>query len=104
MFSRRCRNISMKSLYKTRMAFKIRSHIVPDIPGNFKRKYEKKGEERLLCAYCDEGQVMSQSHCLDCSACSELQEGLDLTDISHIVELFRRMLDKRSRMKAEDAQ
>ena len=31
-----------KSVESTRMAFRIRSHMVPEIPGNFKNKYKNK--------------------------------------------------------------
>ena len=90
-----------KSLYKSRMAFKIRSQMVPDIPGNFKRKFEKK-EGGLICKYCEEGNIMSQSHCMECSAWSELRRGLDLSDIGDLVEFFRKMLDMREKLEAED--
>ena len=66
--------------------------IAADIPGNFKRKFVKK-EDGLICKYCEEGNIMSQSHCMECSAWSELRRGLDLSDIGDLVEFFRKMLD-----------
>ena len=45
---------------------------------------------------------MTQSHCMECSAWSELRRGLDLSDIGDLVEFFRKMLDKRGKMEAED--
>jgi hypothetical protein len=56
-----------KSVEKGRMAFKIRSHMVSDIPGSFKEKFRKKGEG-LACKYCDESKMETQSHCLVCPA------------------------------------
>ena len=67
-----------KSVEKSKMAFKVRSHMVQDIPGNFKEKFRKKGDS-LNCKYCDESEVMmTQSHCLVCPAWAELRVGLDM--------------------------
>ena len=46
-----------KSVEKTRMAFKVRTLMVPEIPGNFKNKYRVKGtvDEGLECSECDQG-------------------------------------------------
>jgi hypothetical protein len=90
-----------KSVGNTRMAFKIRCKMVPDIPGNFKQKYKKKGTDGLLCSYCGEGKEMSQNHCLDCSAWTELRKGLDLTNISDLVAFFRKLLEERARLETE---
>ena len=89
-----------KSIENTRMAFKIRCKMVPDIPGNFSSKYKKQGEEGLVCNYCKEGEIMSQSHCLECPAWEELREGLELTNISDMVKFFRKMLQERARLEA----
>ena len=40
-----------KSVENTRMAFKIRSKMVTEIPGNVKNRYKNKKEE-LVCKYC----------------------------------------------------
>jgi hypothetical protein len=45
---------------------------------------------------------MSQSHCLECSAWVKLREGLDLTSIMVMVAFFRRLLDERARLEAEN--
>ena len=55
------------------MAFKIRSKMVKEIPENFKNNYK---EEGLICQYCTETKIMSQSHCMECSAWVE-QRTLD---------------------------
>ena len=85
----------------TRMAFKVRCMMVPEIPNNFKDKYKKK-ENGLICSYCDEGQVMSQSHCLVCPAWAEQREGLDLTSIVDMASFFRKLLAERERLEALD--
>ena len=77
-----------------RMAFKIRSHMVPEITGNFKNRYKVKGtiSEGLSCEHCKEGEIMTQSHCMSCSAWSGLREGLDLTNIKDLVIFFRKLI------------
>ena len=72
-----------KSVENARMAFKIRTHMVPKIPGNFKNKYKTKGtvSEGLTCPHCDDKELMSQSHCLSCSAWTDIRMGLDMTKI-----------------------
>ena len=87
-----------KSVENTRMAFKVRCQMVADIPANFKNKYKKK-EEGLECSYCAEKKEMSQGHCLECPAWSELRIGLDVTNIMDLVVFFRRLLTERARME-----
>ena len=83
-----------KSVEKTRMAFMIRSQMVPEIPGNFKNKFRGRGtgSDGLACPYCMQGSVMTQSHCLACPAWSELRGGLDITKIDYLVVFFRKLL------------
>ena len=94
-----------KSIYTCRMAFKIRSKMVPEIPGNFKNKFRKKEgddvDSGLRCKYCTDGVIMTQCHCLSCSAWEELRHGLDLTDIKDLVTFFRKMLAERDKMDRE---
>ena len=90
-----------KSVDNARMAFKVRCKMVEDIPGNFKEKYKRKGTDGLMCSYCGEGKMMTQNHCLDCQAWTEMRKGLDLTNISDLVVFFRKMLDERTRMEKE---
>ena len=82
------------------MAFKVRTLMVPDIPGNFKNKYRVKGtvDEGLLCSECDQGEIMTQSHCTTCPAWSDLREGLDLSDINDLVIFFRKLLAERAKV------
>ena len=75
--------------------------MVPEIPANFKEKYRRK-EESLICNYCEEGQIMSQSHCLECPAWKELREGLDLTNIRDMVKFFQGLLTERARLNSVD--
>ena len=43
-----------KSVENTRMAFKVHSKMVAEIPCNFKNKYKRKGEDGNMCSYCKE--------------------------------------------------
>ena len=83
-----------KSVEKARMAFKIRSHMVPEIPGNFKNKFRGRGNgnEGLTCPYCTQGDIMTQNHCLTCPEWTQLKEGLDVTNIDDLVIFFRKLL------------
>ena len=87
-----------KSIAKT---IKVHSQNVEDKPGNVKEKYMKHSEDGLLCTYCDSKLIMTQSHCLDCPAWSELRKGLDLSNITHMVEFFRKLLSERARLEDE---
>jgi hypothetical protein len=59
-----------KSVENSRMAFRIRTEMVKEIPGNFKTKYPVRGivNEGLICLECQEQAVMTQSHCITCPA------------------------------------
>jgi hypothetical protein len=94
---------SDKSVENTRMAFKLRSEMVPDIPGNFKNKFRKKetGDAGLMCKYCNEEEIMTQSHCTVCPAWEELRRDLVITDIKDMVKFFRRLLDEREKLDKE---
>ena len=74
--------------------------MVPEIPANFKNKYRVKGTETegLVCTECEEGEIMTQSHCLTCSAWTDIREGLDMTDIKDLVTFFRKLLVERSKV------
>ena len=89
-----------KSVSNSRMAFKVRSLMVPEIPGNFKNRYKVKGtlSEGLTCEYCQEGEIMTQSHCMSCPAWSGLREGLDLTNIKDLVIFFQKLMDERAKV------
>ena len=100
-FSKMQDYFSEKSVGNTRMAFKIRSKMVEEIPENFKNKYNKNGEEGLICQYCTETKIMSQSHCMECSAWVEQRKGLDLMNIMDLVTFFRRLLAERTRLEEE---
>ena len=89
-----------KSVENTRMAFRIRTEMVKEIPGNFKNKYRVKGTdtEGLICSECQEQAVMTQSHCLTCPAWSEIRNGLDLSKVSDLVVFFRKLLVERAKV------
>ena len=89
---------SGKSVENTRMAFRVRSHLVPKISCNFKNKY-KNSENGLTCSYCKENVDMSQSHCLQCEAWVDLRSDLDLTNIEDMVAFFRRMLKEMANIE-----
>ena len=93
---------SDKSIESTRLAFRIRCLMVKDIPGNFKEKYKKKGGDALICSYCEEKEIMTQSHCLTCSAWEELRRGLDLSNIEDLTTFFRYLLKERERLEKEN--
>ena len=89
-----------KSVENTRMAFRIRTQMVRDIPGNYKNKYKVKGtvNEGLVCSECDTGETLTQSHCLTCPTWAELRTGLDLTNIQDLVVFFRKLLVERAKV------
>ena len=84
-----------KSVENTRMGLKIGTQMVPEIPANFKNKQDRDG---LVCSECEEGEIMTQSHCLTCSAWADIREVLDLTDIKDLVSFFRKLLVERSKV------
>ena len=88
-----------KSVETTRMAFKVRSKMVANIPGNYRSKFKQKGEDGLLCQYCTERQEMDQAHCLRCSAWAELRTGLDMSNIIDLVTFFKKLLSERARLE-----
>jgi hypothetical protein len=69
-----------KSIENAGMSFKIRSQILEEIPGNFKNKF-KNEKEKLKCQHCSEQQILTQSHCVECPASTEIKKDLDLTKI-----------------------
>ena len=54
-----------KCIENGRMAFRIRSQMIKEMPGNFKNKYK---EEDRLCKFCKEDKILNQSHCVICPA------------------------------------
>ena len=88
-----------KSVDNGRMAFRIRSQMVKDIPGNFKNMYRVRGTENdgLACPDCGGKEIMTQSHCLACPAWAEQRQGLEMTNINDLVVFFRRLLVEREK-------
>ena len=84
------------------MAFKIRSKMVEDIPGNFKNKFRtksRKSDEGLVCKHCQENVMMDQAHCLVCPAWEDIRQGLDMCNMLDLVQFFQEMLKKLDNMK-----
>ena len=91
-----------KSISVGRTAFKIRCHMIQDIPGNFKNKFRRRGggeNEGLVCTHCREEVVMDQAHCIVCPAWEDIRQGLDMREILDLVKFFQRMLDKLDKEK-----
>ena len=85
-----------KCIENGRMAFKIRSKMIKEIPANFKNNYN---EEDQVCKFCQENKLLNQSHCVVCPAWEKQREGLDLTNIDDMVTFFREMLSEMKRKK-----
>ena len=78
------------------MAFRIRCEMVPDIKGNYKDKYRRKGgEEAFLCKDCLE--IESQSHCVICPKWDNIRDGLQLMKMDDLVTFFQRLLVERNK-------
>ena len=75
--------------------------MLENIPGNFKNKF-KKDEEKLKCQHCNLGEVMTQSHCLECTAWGDIKKDLDLTNIDDLVQFFQRLLVERTKIEKEN--
>ena len=86
-----------KCLENGRLAFKLRVHMVDEIPANFKNKYKK--DEDLLCKFCNQMKEFNQSHCVVCPAWEEQRSGLDLNKIDDLVTFFRNMLAEKGKIE-----
>ena len=85
-----------KSIENGRMSFRIRTQMLDEIPGNFKNKF-KNDKEKLKCNHCASDQIMTQSHCMDCSAWADIRNDLDLSKIDDLVKFFRKLLAERAK-------
>ena len=82
-----------KSVENTCFSFRIRTQLVPNIPGNFKNMF-KNNEAGLKCSHCEED-VMTQLHCISCPGMTQMRDGLELSRIEDMVVYFRRILKER---------
>ena len=82
-----------KSVENTRFSFRIRTKLVPNIPGNLQNMF-KNNEAGLKCIHCDE-EVMTQLHCISCPGMTQMRDGLELSRIEDMVVYFRRILKER---------
>ena len=88
-----------KSVETTRIAFRIRTKLIINIPGNFKNMFQN-NPEGLKCSHCDET-MMTQSHCVICPGLASLRDGLKMDDIGNMVTFFRKLMIVRSRKKKD---
>ena len=96
------RYMQEKSIVNGRLAFRIRSEMVDEIPANFKNKY-KNDSQALICKYCSSGDILSQTHCLVCPAWQDLRVGLDLSEIKDLTKYFKEMLLERTKLDEKRA-
>ena len=83
------------------MASKIRCEMVPEIKGNFKDRYRRKGgEEALKCEECSTGEIESQSHSLECPKWDSIRNGLELHKLEDMVTFFQKLLGERMKTKS----
>ena len=86
-----------KSIENTRIAFRIRTKLIKNIPGNFKSMFQN-NLDGLKCSHCDET-IMTQSHCVICPGLAALRVGLEMDDIGDMVTFFRKLMTERSKKK-----
>ena len=85
-----------KSVDNSRMAFRIRCEMVPDIKGNYKDKYRRKGGEEAFLGK-DFLEIESQSHCVICPKWDNIRDGLQLMKMDDLVTFFKRLLVERNK-------
>jgi hypothetical protein len=83
------------NIQNARLKFKIRTHMVKHVPGNFKNKFRNK-EDGLKCHYCTEIE-MTQEHCVKCPGLEEMREGLDMSEMNDLVTFFKRYMKAESK-------
>ena len=88
-----------RSVENGRLAFRIRTQMVDEIPANFKNKYKK--EEDLICQFCQQKETFDQSHTLVCPAWEDQRTGLNLKKIDDLVKFFQRMLSEKGKIEKE---
>ena len=86
-----------KSVENTRTAFRVRTKLIKNIPGNFKNLYQN-NPDGLKCSHCDET-IMTQSHCVICPGMVALCDGLEMDNIGDMVTFFRKLMTERSKKK-----
>ena len=86
-----------KSIENTGIAFRIRTKLIKNIPGNFKSMFQN-NPDGLKCSHCDET-IMTQSHCVICPGLAALRVGLEMDDIGDMVTFFRKLMIERSKKK-----
>ena len=75
-----------KNVEKSRMSFRIRCEMVPEVKGNFKDKYRRKGgEDALICNDCSNNEIQTQSHCIVCPKWDCIRSGLEMNKLDDLV-------------------
>ena len=92
--------MSMKSLDKVRMAFRIKTKMVKNIKMNYKNSHKN----NLACEQCASGENETQCHALTCPGWQEQRAGLDLSSLEDMVTFFSRVLEDKDRKKKEGGQ
>ena len=77
-----------RSVYKSRMAFRIRTRMVNKIKINFKNMYK----ENLKCDKCEMGEDKTQEHVMLCPGWTKERGDLDMFRLEDQVEFFHRVL------------
>ena len=85
-----------KNINNARMAFRIRTNMVENIPANFKGKYDH--ENDLLCKFCPNVQF-TQTHSKACPGMKEIRNDLNMNNMEDLVIFFNRYLEEESRKK-----
>ena len=80
-----------KSLKQVRDTFRVRTNLVEGFRANFKNMYER---NNLECQGCG-GAMDDQTHAMQCSAYTDLREGLDMEKDVDLVLYFRRVMESR---------
>ena len=83
--------MTRKFLHQVRDIFRARTSMVEGIKGNFKGMHVGKD---MKCDGCKQEQD-SQSHVTSCTAYADLREGLDFHQDTHLVNYFKKVIERR---------
>ena len=87
-----------KNVEKSRMSFRIRCEMVPEVKGNFKDKHRRKGgEDALICNDCSNNEIQTQSHCVVCPKWDSFRSGLEMNKLDDLVIFFQRLLMEKTK-------
>ena len=93
-----------KNVEKSRMSFRIRCEMVPEVKGNFKDKHRRKGgEDALICNDCSNNEIQTQSHCIVCPKWDCIRSGLEMNKLDDLVIFFQRLLMEKTKGRSGSA-